>query len=89
MPDKAYVYVAGIEDGEYKEEKLGCKFEKPILSLNTLINHAIITDWDNVYGFDMSCIRKLAVKEPLVDTVEGDAIVTNAWKFSVSSLLGT
>lgn len=25
MPDKAYVYVAGIEDGEYKEEKLGCK----------------------------------------------------------------
>lgn len=54
-----------------------------------LINHAIITDWDNVYGFDMSCIRKLAVKEPLVDTVEGDAIVTNAWKFSVSSLLGT
>eukprot|EP00029_Vermamoeba_vermiformis_P006312 TRINITY_DN2437_c0_g4_i1.p1 TRINITY_DN2437_c0_g4~~TRINITY_DN2437_c0_g4_i1.p1 ORF type:complete len:354 (-),score=95.42 TRINITY_DN2437_c0_g4_i1:98-1129(-) len=62
MPDKAYVYVAGIEDGEYKEEKLGY--------------------WDNVYGFDMSCIRKLAVKEPLVDTVEADAIVTNAWKFS-------
>lgn len=24
MPDKAYVYIAGIEDGEYKEEKLGC-----------------------------------------------------------------
>ncbi len=35
----------------------------------------------------MSCIRKLAVKEPLVDTVEGDAVVTNAWKFSVSSPL--
>lgn len=26
FPDKATIYVAGIEDGDYKEEKIGCKF---------------------------------------------------------------
>jgi protein arginine N-methyltransferase 1 len=25
FPDKATIYVAGIEDGDYKEEKIGCK----------------------------------------------------------------
>ena len=25
--------------------------------------------WDDVYGFDMSCIKKLAMLEPLVDVV--------------------
>ena len=25
FPDKAILYVAGIEDGDYKEEKIGCK----------------------------------------------------------------
>ncbi|KAA8580208.1 hypothetical protein FQN60_005743 [Etheostoma spectabile] len=26
--------------------------------------------WENVYGFDMSCIRNVAIKEPLVDVVD-------------------
>lgn len=26
--------------------------------------------WDNVYGFDMSCIKKVAIREPLVDVVD-------------------
>lgn len=26
FPDKATIYMAGIEDGEYKEDKIGCKF---------------------------------------------------------------
>eukprot|EP00051_Salpingoeca_urceolata_P004518 m.65561 g.65561 ORF g.65561 m.65561 type:complete len:282 (-) comp13674_c0_seq3:112-957(-) len=26
--------------------------------------------WDDVYGFDMSCIKELALKEPLVDIVD-------------------
>jgi protein arginine N-methyltransferase 1 len=26
FPDKAIIYVAGIEDGDYKEEKIGCKW---------------------------------------------------------------
>ncbi|KAK6147731.1 hypothetical protein DH2020_018643 [Rehmannia glutinosa] len=33
--------------------------------------------WNNVYGFDMSCIRKQSIAEPLVDTVEQNQIVTN------------
>ncbi|GAB6028597.1 Protein arginine N-methyltransferase 1 [Chamberlinius hualienensis] len=34
--------------------------------------------WDNVYGFDMSCIRKVAIGEPLVDVVDPKQVVTNA-----------
>ncbi|KAL3532586.1 hypothetical protein ACH5RR_006107 [Cinchona calisaya] len=33
--------------------------------------------WNNVYGFDMSCIRKQAIMEPLVDTVDRNQLVTN------------
>jgi len=64
FPDKANVYIAAIEDGDYKDQKINW--------------------WDRVYGFDMSCIKKLAYLEPLVDTVDHDALVTNAVKiFSV------
>ncbi|KAK3004581.1 hypothetical protein RJ639_018542 [Escallonia herrerae] len=34
--------------------------------------------WNNVYGFDMSCIRKQSMMEPLVDTVDQNQIVTNS-----------
>jgi len=34
--------------------------------------------WDNVYGFDMSCIRKQAISEPLVDVVDPKQVVSNA-----------
>lgn len=34
--------------------------------------------WDCVYGFDMSCIREVAVSEPLVDVVSAKQIVTNS-----------
>jgi len=33
--------------------------------------------WNNVYGFDMSCIKKQAIMEPLVDTVDQNQIATN------------
>lgn len=33
--------------------------------------------WRDVYGFDFSPIREIALKEPLVDVVEGKSIVTN------------
>ena len=26
FPDKATIFMAGIEDGDYKEDKIGCKF---------------------------------------------------------------
>ncbi|CAI4231343.1 unnamed protein product [Auanema sp. JU1783] len=33
--------------------------------------------WDNVYGFNMAAIRKVAVTEPLVDCVDAGQVVTN------------
>ncbi|XP_004513091.1 probable protein arginine N-methyltransferase 1.2 [Cicer arietinum] len=33
--------------------------------------------WNNVYGFNMSCIKKQALMEPLVDTVDQNQIATN------------
>ncbi|XP_072996490.1 probable protein arginine N-methyltransferase 1 isoform X2 [Typha latifolia] len=33
--------------------------------------------WNDVYGFDMGCIKKQALIEPLVDTVDQKQIVTN------------
>lgn len=39
-----------------------------------------INFWENVEGFDMSCIRKVALQEPLVDTVDPKQIVTSASK---------
>jgi protein arginine N-methyltransferase 1 len=57
FPDKATIFVAGIEDGDYKEEKIGF--------------------WDNVYGFDYSPLKDTALSEPLVDTVEMKAVVTD------------
>ncbi|MCJ1329649.1 type I protein arginine N-methyltransferase Rmt1 [Thelotrema lepadinum] len=57
FPDKATLFMAGIEDGEYKDEKIGF--------------------WDNVYGFDYSPLKDTALSEPLVDTVEMKAVVTD------------
>ncbi|CAG8596871.1 11126_t:CDS:2, partial [Ambispora gerdemannii] len=56
FPDKATIYLSAIEDGEYKDEKIGF--------------------WDNVYGFDFSSIKSVALREPLVDTVDYKAVVT-------------
>ncbi len=33
--------------------------------------------WDNVYGFDMSCIKELALMEPLVDVCDPKQICSN------------
>jgi len=37
-----------------------------------------ISWWNNVYGFDMSCIGSLAIQEPLVDTIDQALLCTNA-----------
>lgn len=57
FPDKATIFMAGIEDGEYKEEKIGF--------------------WDNVWGFDYTPMKDTAMTEPLVDTVDIKAVVTD------------
>jgi protein arginine N-methyltransferase 1 len=33
--------------------------------------------WDDVYGFDMTPIKDIAIKEPVVDVVDAKAIVTD------------
>jgi hypothetical protein len=40
--------------------------------------------WDNVYGFDFSCIKDIALREPLVDTVELKAVVTDPYPLKAS-----
>lgn len=37
-----------------------------------------INFWDDVYGFKMSCIKEIAISEPLVDHVDPRQIVTNS-----------
>jgi hypothetical protein len=54
FPDKATLHLVGIEDGEYKKDK--------------------IEFWENVYGFNMSCIKQMAMQEPLVDIVDPDQV---------------
>jgi len=61
FPDKATMYIATIEDGQYREEK--------------------IDFWDNVYGFKMLSIKEAALKEPLVDTVDSNAINSDEFAF--------
>lgn len=38
-----------------------------------------INFWDDVYGFDMSCIKHVAIQEPLVDVVDRNQVVTNTY----------
>jgi len=66
FPDTATMYLAAIEDQDYKHEK--------------------IDFWDNVYGFDYSCIKDIALREPLVDTVELKAVVTNPCQIKTINL---
>lgn len=61
LPDKCSMYVAGIEDGQYKNEK--------------------IHFWEDVYGFDFSPFIKVAMVEPLVDTVDNQSLMTTPHKF--------
>ncbi|XP_063367248.1 protein arginine N-methyltransferase 1 [Cydia amplana] len=58
FPDRCTLFICGIEDRQYKDEKINW--------------------WDDVYGFDMSSIRKVAISEPLVDVVDAKQVVTNS-----------
>ena len=57
LPDRAQIYVAAIEDSQYKQEKT--EF------------------WDNVYGVDMSIMATSLWKDPIVDTVPANAIMSD------------
>jgi protein arginine N-methyltransferase 1 len=38
FPDKATIFMAGIEDGEYKDEKIGCEFSPFTLWLSYVLS---------------------------------------------------
>ncbi len=48
--------------------------DRAILYLTTIEDEDYMHDkihfWDNVYGVDMSCIKKWALKEPLVEMID-------------------
>mmetsp|Transcript_11306 Transcript_11306/g.17113 ORF Transcript_11306/g.17113 Transcript_11306/m.17113 type:complete len:454 (+) Transcript_11306:75-1436(+) len=58
FPDKAVMYLCGMEDGQVKRDR--------------------IDFWENIYGFDFTTLRDIAIKEPVVDVVDGKAIVTDS-----------
>ncbi|KAI3892864.1 hypothetical protein MKX03_024253 [Papaver bracteatum] len=43
--------------------------------------------WNDVYGFDMKCIKKQSIMEPLVDTVDQNQIVTNCQLLKTMDIL--
>lgn len=60
LPDKVCMYVAAVEDGQYKANKRAF--------------------WDDVYGVDMSCLTPTVLREPLVDVVPSNALVSTTAK---------
>lgn len=42
-----------------------------------------------MYGFDYSCIKEVALREPLVDTVDLKAVVTRPCQFKVRDISAT
>ena len=60
LPDRAQIFVAALEDGEYKAKKR--------------------TFWNDVYGVDMSCMTPTVMKEPIVDSVNSEYLMSDACK---------
>ena len=55
-------------------------FASPLRSLPSLhfpSSYRPLPVWRNVYGFDMSVIRDLAMMEPLVDTVQEESMISD------------
>lgn len=48
FPDKATIFMAGIEDGEYKDEKIGCKSPPFQSSCQMLTRQSGITSTDSI-----------------------------------------
>ena len=65
--------MVGIEDREYKEDKVECKFNFSTIEINILF----ISGWSNVYGYNMGCLKNYVMREPLVDTVDKRQICTD------------
>ena len=42
--------------------------------------HRKINSWNNIYGFNMSCIKQAAIAEPLIDACNEDYLISNECK---------
>nr|GAT58529.1 protein arginine N-methyltransferase [Mycena chlorophos] len=60
-PESVSLYMAAIEDSDFKEEKFGF--------------------WDNIQGLDYSAFKPVALRDPLVDTCDIRAVVTQPYGF--------
>ena len=60
FPDRATMFLAGIEDKKYKYRK--------------------INSWNNIYGFNMNCIKEAAIAEPLIDNCTEEYIISSTCK---------
>ena len=86
FPDKASLYVLAIEDRSYKEEKIHCKQVRTSRLVTSTVHHwthlltvtMVTTGWECVYGFNMTSIRDLALKETLVDVVDQQQVCSNS-----------
>jgi protein arginine N-methyltransferase 1 len=56
--------------------------DKAVLYLSACEDASVKRDridfWDDVYGFDMSVIKEIAITEPVVDVVDAKALVTDS-----------
>ena len=43
--------------------------------------------WDDVYGFDMSCLRQVAIREPLVDVVDQKMVISTSSSYVQVSVI--
>lgn len=80
------MHICAIEDADYKDEKINCLLHKKKKGdlCQFLIWNKFTLDWDNVYGFNMSCIKKMAISEPLVDIVDFKQVMTGTHRLIVS-----
>ena len=60
FPDRAQMFLAGIEDKKYKHRK--------------------IDSWNNIYGFNMKCIKEAAIAEPLIDNCTDEYLISSTCK---------
>jgi len=90
FPDKASLFLVAIEDADYKREKMDfwdnvCELSGRTTLTRTrtrtrartrrLSDRLVLSSPD---GFDMSCVKRLAMQEPVVDVCDAEQICTSA-----------
>ena len=83
FPNKAALYLCAIEDSEYREDNINCEWTVHLRE-QLFVTCSV---WDNVYGFNMSCIKELALIEPLVDVCEPKQLMSKPCQILVSPYL--